>query len=278
MAAAGQDESALDILTAVAQLPGTASAAEHRLKGGLLAKTGKLADCLPEYERAVELEPDQPTNYLLLISVLLTGHDANHARVVIGSAKNLFPQDVRFLVAEGYSYQVDGKSDRAVEIYRDAVKRSPNAVAGRVFLARAYLDSGQVQSAADLLREAVKAAPGSAQAHYQLAIVLANLSSDTAEAVQHLRKAVDLNADYANAHYQLGKLLLQSGDLAGARKHLEAAVRIEPEMLEGHYGLAQVYTRQGLKEQADLQFKLHRELRAKEHWDQADQLLVYDLQ
>ena len=61
----------------------------------------------------------------------------------------------------------------------------------------------------------------------------------------------------------LGKILLAQGSTAEAIEHLEAATRLTPGEANTHYQLGRAYTRVGRAEEAQQQFEISRQIKAK---------------
>ncbi len=80
----------------------------HRLVADLLFELGKSAESLPEYERAIDLAPDQADYYLRLAVVLLAGKAGPQAERVLEVAKHRIPSDSRMEVAFGFAQALQG--------------------------------------------------------------------------------------------------------------------------------------------------------------------------
>jgi len=78
-----------------------------------------------------------------------------------------------------------------------------------------------------------------------------------------LRNVLRAQPDFADARYLLGKILLLQGETAEAVEHLEAAARLAPEEANTHYQLGRAYTKLGRTEDAQRQFEIFRQIKAK---------------
>ena len=74
------------------------------------------------------------------------------------------------------------------------------------------------------LQEAVRLNPGAAQAHADLADVLA-AQGRLENAASEYRRAVELNPEAYAAHLSLGEILARGGNMAEARAHIEKAAQ-----------------------------------------------------
>jgi tetratricopeptide (TPR) repeat protein len=90
---------------------------------------------------------------------------------------------------------------------------------------RAY-GGGDVNTAVQRLKQSLQLLEDSAQAHYNLGLILANNTDRGQEAKKHLNRSVQLDGTNHEAYYQLGKLYLKLGDSAMARESFDKAVRL----------------------------------------------------
>lgn len=83
--------------------------------------------------------------------------------------------------------------------------------------------------------------PNDGNAHYNLAIILADHSADKAGAKLHYEKAIELNTKDYEAEYGLGLLLrTYFNDKDGAKLHYENAIALSPQYANAHYNLSLV--------------------------------------
>ncbi|HVM61129.1 MAG TPA: tetratricopeptide repeat protein [Verrucomicrobiae bacterium] len=96
----------------------------------------------------------------------------------------------------------------------------------------------------ELWRDALRRNPDAWAAHYNLGIQL-SLDGKTDEAITQYRQALRLHPDYPEAHNNLGNALSRQGDLDGARRELMEAVRLKPNFAAAHNNLGIVFGQQG---------------------------------
>ena len=78
-----------------------------------------------------------------------------------------------------------------------------------------------------------------AAAHYNAAVILAEIPDRQAEALAHYTTAVQVKPDYAEAHNNLGNLLVNRLDRRDeVIAHYREALRIKPDFAGAHYNLA----------------------------------------
>ncbi len=110
----------------------------------------------------------------------------------------------------------------AVEAFREGIERNPSSPAIRYNLALAWL---RLDDAVKVLRRAVELEPGSATAHLNLGIALADLSWQAA-ALEEFDAAVRLDPALGEAHSCRGRALFELGRFEPAREAIERAVSL----------------------------------------------------
>jgi tetratricopeptide (TPR) repeat protein len=158
-----------------------------------------------------------------------------------------------------------GDLKRAVEHYRRALEIDPHLSGVRLELAQAILESQPSDSAAQSEAEkeldaAVKADGESAAIECALAR-LALDRSDVDGAHAHYKQAFVLDQGSSEAQLGLGHVLETMGKAEEALKYLRMAVQSEPLNDEAHYRLASVCRKLQLKEEADKEARLFREIK-----------------
>lgn len=121
-----------------------------------------------------------------------------------------------------------GRTDEAIDNYKQALALHPQFFQATSNLAELYLAQGKPDLAEPLYEKLVVIAPGNAVGQYQLG--LARLRQGrTAEAVDRFERALRLKPGMASAHARLGDAALARGDWNDAIARYGEAVRREPE-------------------------------------------------
>lgn len=120
-----------------------------------------------------------------------------------------------------------GRTDRAVEEYREAIRLDPTAVAPRRDLALILRDSGRAGEASTLLQDALAADPHAIEARFDLAQMLAS-QGRFEEAVREYRTVLSEAPHHANARLSLGTALLQLGRAEEATEAYRQALADAP--------------------------------------------------
>ncbi|OGQ77584.1 MAG: hypothetical protein A3F90_06395 [Deltaproteobacteria bacterium RIFCSPLOWO2_12_FULL_60_19] len=142
-----------------------------------------------------------------------------------------------------------GKTDVAEEHYRSALTIKPSSVEAHYNLGMLLAERKEFEQAMAQFREVLRLSPDHAEAHSALGAVLSNLGR-LQEAVAHLQKAVKIKPDFADTHRNLGQLLAARGDLDQGIDHFRQAVSLEPDFAEAHESLGRALVLLGRKDEA----------------------------
>ncbi len=104
--------------------------------------------------------------------------------------------------------------------------------------------AGSIDRAIVLFEQAVRISPDLAEAHSQLGAARLAAGDDTA-ALEHLERAIELDPDFADAHYNLGLLAHRSGRFDEAVARFEQTIAIRPDHYDARLGLGTDLTRAG---------------------------------
>ena len=149
-------------------------------------------------------------------------------------------QKIELQMAVARSYENEGNSEQAIEVYRDVIKKDSRYVEAYHRLAILYDTKGEPQKAKECYLTAIKTAPKNAELYCDFGYSC-YLQRNWAEAGVNLRRALELRPEFARAHTNLGLLLARNYhapealaefskagcDEAGARCNLAFAMTLE---------------------------------------------------
>ena len=198
----GQVEEALEVAQTAIQ--------EHaavyplwELLGVAARQTGRHTLAITALERAVAIDPEQPT-----------GHN------------NL-----------GNAHRDADQHEKAVEAYQKAIAIKPDYPEAHNNLGTVKRLLGNPESAVASCQRAVSLRPNYAEAHHNLGVTLNDLARHD-EAVSALRTALSLNPTLTETKYHLGNALLGSRRHDEAIASFRDAIESSPDFPEAHYNLA----------------------------------------
>jgi tetratricopeptide (TPR) repeat protein len=135
----------------------------------------------------------------------------------------------------GVEFDRQGRSEEALEQYREAVRIRPGDRIGEKNYALAIFSkaqrlfqAGKLDDALPLFREGLRHQPGNSMAHTYAGLIVAQDTSRMAEARLEFEEAVRGDALNVDAHYYLGVIHAAQGDLRGAAREWDTALRINP--------------------------------------------------
>ena len=243
----------------------------HRLLGEVYEKLGQPLDAVREYQRAAELNPEEPNLFSWGADLLL--HRAYQpALEVFTKGNRMFPRSARILVGLAVTAYARGAYDEALQHLCDASDLDPTDAQLYLFIGRMQtVQSAQPSCVQEKLARFVALPPANALARYYYALSLLSHQENSADGQKQvaslLKKAIELDPRLGAAYLQLGILYSDRGDSSEALAAYQKAVSADPKLREAHYRLARAYSREGEKSKAEAEFQLYRQLSKKAEED-----------
>ena len=235
----------------------------HRLLGDIEEQLGSPLVSEREYERAVQLEPNEE-NYFAWGGELLQ-HRAVEASIdVFTKGAIAFPHSERMLAGLGAALYAHGSYEQGAQRVCDASDLNPSDPQPYLFLGKMEQASPRpLPCVKDKLARFAHGQPNNAWANYYHAISLlkpdGNAQSNEAESL--LENAVRLNPKFALAYLQLGVVKSNAGDWQSAREAYDKAAASDPALPDPHFRLAQVYRRMGDQQKASAELQIFQKLK-----------------
>jgi tetratricopeptide (TPR) repeat protein len=206
---------------------------------------GQWEASLPEWKKAVELNPDDAKAEMGLGSALAQTGRPGEAIAHYQRAREIDPNDPRPYAQLGVTLARMGRFDDAIPNLEKALAINPEDAAAQHNLCAALaMIAGRSGDAIARCSASLEADPGDAQLHANLAIALSS-AGRVDEAISHLEKAAQIMPDDATIQSNLGAALVRGGRIAEAIPHFEAFLRMVPGSADGHYALGSLYSTQG---------------------------------
>ncbi len=202
-----------------------------------LQNTGRLAEAIALYQRAVELKPDYAEAYNNLGNAL--GETGRHDEAVasLRQAIALRPDLAAIHSNLGLALAKLKLFEEAVASHEIAIKLQPGFAAAHNNLGMALKELGQADEAVAGYEQAIKLKPDFAEAHFNLGNVLKELHR-LGEAAASYRRSIDLNSGLSEAHFNLGQVLQMLGYGDDAVASFRHVIELRPDYAAGHTALA----------------------------------------
>jgi len=137
----------------------------------------------------------------------------------------------------------------AETIWRDTLRRNPDAFIASDNLGALLLARGELGSATTLFENALRAKPDHAEGLDNLGLVRQR-QGRLDEAASYFRDALRCDPHFPNAHNNLGTLLAQQGRTAEALEHFDQAARLRPSFAKAQQNRGIVLERLGRTSEA----------------------------
>jgi tetratricopeptide (TPR) repeat protein len=210
-----------------------------------LANKGRWDASLPEWQKAVELNPDDAAAEMGLGGALAQTGRAGEAIAHYQRAMEIDPRNPGPYAQLGVTLARMGRFDDAISNLEKALAINPaDAGSQRNLCAALAMMAERSSEAIARCSASLEADPEDAQLHANIAIALTN-AGRLDEAIPHLEKAAQSMPGNATIQGNLGAALAQAGRVTEAIPHFEAFVRMMPGSADGHYALGSLYSMQG---------------------------------
>jgi Flp pilus assembly protein TadD len=205
--------------------------------GGALLQSGRPAEAIPYYERALQLDPNLP-DYSLGNALLKVGRAAD-AIPIYERALRLNPNLADVCSDLAGALADVGRVPEAIQHYERALRLNPGFPDAHNNLGAVLYASGRVQDAIENYRQALQIRPDFPEAEYNLGLALFD-TGRLGEAVAAFRVVVQRNPRLVAAWCSLGRALERSGQTAEAAASFEEALRRAPDSTEAREGLVRL--------------------------------------
>jgi predicted Zn-dependent protease len=222
--------------------------------------SGRAADALANYRRAVRLRPRQPQVRLRLAQLALRQGELAEAEEHLGELGRRGYKRPEVLLALAQCRAQIGDPARACELLDELLAESPDDSGALVERGKLALADGEPERAERLLRRAVGLTPQDRQALNFLAQALSQQgkASEAAEYAARLEaieaemkrleevyKKMSQSPNDAGLRHEAGLICLRNGQDAEALRWLTGALQLDPAYAPAHEALARYYDRTG---------------------------------
>ena len=201
-------------------------------RGTELAKEGRYAEAVVEFDKALEGQPkawrtnDWRIHESLSKSLLRIG-DSERAFEHTQASLKLNPYNAEMHTNLGFLFTERGEYDRALEHLNLAIKLAPRFPGSWFNRATLYLRLGDHRRAVADYSEAIRVQPAFLDAYLGRGAILEG-NGNLAAALTDLDAAVQINPDLPTPRYRRAMLRKRMGDLAGAAEDVGRALQAAP--------------------------------------------------
>lgn len=181
-----------------------------------------------------KLPPTVENDLYLGLAQVIDGSNlkAGIARLIAALAKSPEAR-AEFYIGLAEAWRDTGRLDKAIPLYREAVRRDARPVFALRKLGSALRQTEQLAESATVLQRASSLASEDAVGWHELGLTYSALGK-TAEAIGVLQKATRLDPDLPEPHSNLGNVWLAAGDRDKALAAFREAIRIQPDYADAH--------------------------------------------
>jgi len=178
--------------------------------GQVQVAQGSVDQAIATYQRSLKNNPREIRFYILIGELYESKQDWEKAKQMYQKALEIQPDNP--LASNNLAYvmlQQGGNVDVALSMAQTARRGMPNSSNAADTLGWAYFQKGAYNMAIDLFKEALKKSPEEATYHYHLGLAYQK-AKQPALAKQHLERVLKINPKYTNAD-EVRKALAQLG-------------------------------------------------------------------
>lgn len=208
--------------------------------GGIYYLEGCYDDALEMYEKVIEIKPDAQI-YRNIGNIL---DDTGRSEEAVEAFKNAIKTDPKDALAYndlGYVYFKLNRLDNAIIAVEKAVEIDPNCALAYNALGFFCYNSDKYEKSIELFDKAIKLDAGCYQAYINLGLAH-NTLGNYSEAVVAYKRAIELNPKDAIIFNNLGLALDRSGHPKEAEEAYKKAIKIDPNCFEAYNNLGLIYT------------------------------------
>lgn len=152
--------------------------------------------------------------------------------------------DIQIEFSKAYDLHIQGKADKAEELYRHIIRIDPQHSDALHLLGVIALEGHEYDNALSLIKRAIRSYPHAAPYYNNLGLVYKEMGRID-EALNAYHKALEIDPDYSEVHNNLGILLKDKGHMTEAISCFESATRINTGFSTAYYNLGTVLCDQG---------------------------------
>jgi tetratricopeptide (TPR) repeat protein len=198
------------------------SASDYRTQTGigvLLARYRLYDEAIPHFQSALHANPDSDDVKFDLADAYFRKGLYPQALDAAAGISTAGQQDDAYLALLGDIQAHLGNSTRAVEIFRDAIRRNPDNDQYYLLLTLVQLRGNDMRGAAQTLHQGLLRIPSSGKILWGLGLISV-LEGNTPQAAEQFERAVELLPEWEGSYSTLGVFYYETGQIEKAREVL----------------------------------------------------------
>jgi tetratricopeptide (TPR) repeat protein len=216
----------------------------HRSLAYAFLKTGHYADAVREYELALRLDPNDAEAHNNLGHILTRQGRTSEAIPHLQAALRLRPNYTEAHDNLGAALAGRGEFAEAAAEFEAALRLNPRHPDAREKLERARAAQRNLERTVAPWQARLRTNPTNAVAHANLGRILLD-AGRLDEALAHCAEAARLAPTNAEYQFQLGVTLFRNGEPAKAIRPFQHALELDPKLAAAEYALGLAYRQQG---------------------------------
>lgn len=215
------------------------AAAQWVSRGNALSASGRTADAVAAFRKALAACPESIELHVILGTALKASGDLQAAIAVFENAKTIDSSLPALHNNLGNALMACGRTEAALTSYRSALVLDGGYADAHGNLGLALAEQGDLLGAETACRRAVELEPQRSALHGVLADVLGR-AGHLDEAVKVLEGASQSSPDSAELHSQRARSLIKLGDMTAAELAIRHALTVDPSCAKAYFELAAI--------------------------------------
>lgn len=211
------------------------SAALYNAKGDVALKGGRINEAMAEFNKALELEPDNSQSRFKLAVAHRRARDFSAAKAELDKLQKSDPNFPGLMLEQGLLLQMTGKTDEALKIYSDALDKAPDDLDLKLRVGSVQVISGFPNKAKVLLEQVHTKRPRSAEVNHYYGRALLAADDNAQGALSHLKLAATLDASRADYHLWVAIAANELRDWSLAEKSVNMALELDKNYAEAYW-------------------------------------------
>ncbi len=196
--------------------------------GTIYEKLGDRRRAEEMYTRITSTDPDDAEGFNELGKFYLDRRDFEKAKESFRKALEKEPDNKIAQLSLGRTYTEIKDYKNASRIFMDMIRDDPNNIFAHINLGRIYTETEKYDNAITEFKTVILLNPNEANAYFMLGELHTKHNENYREAIANLKKGLTINPVYFNARILLGNLYLRVGNIENAVDEFEFALRLDP--------------------------------------------------